>query len=248
MTSVRPEIICENVTKSYRNWRWLQGGAKEYLVRWWKVRDKIMESSREPVLRDLTFSISSGESLGVVGRNGAGKSTLLALMGGVLRPDSGRITVHGRVLPLLEIGAGLHPDLTGRENIRLNGMLLGMKRAEIIHRADQIIDFSGLGARIDDPVRTYSTGMRARLGFSIAVHSEGDILLIDEVLAVGDKDFREKCQDKITGFRRSGKIIVLVSHNTPDIEKYCDKVLWLEGGVVHMFGTTETVMSAYNGG
>ena len=169
----------------------------------------------------------------------------MGLLAVVLKPSSGQVTVDGRIAPLLELGAGFHPELSGRENILLNGILLGMLKREVEEKIDSIIEFSELEKFIDQPIRTYSSGMLARLGFSVAVHCEPDILLLDEVLSVGDQDFQKKCIEKMLGFKRSGKTIVFVSHSEKQIEQTCDRLIWIDHGQIHSAGETETIISDY---
>ena len=183
---------------------------------------------------------------GIVGRNGAGKSTLLKLVARVLRPTSGRVWVNGLVVPLLELGAGFHPELTGRENIFLNGAMLGFSRAEMEVKAPRIIEFSELGEFIDAPLRTYSTGMWARLGFAAATDTPPEVLIIDEILGVGDEAFQNKCTARISSFRDKGTTILLVSHNASLISQMCQRVMWLDYGVIKLIGTTEEVLKAYH--
>jgi ABC-type polysaccharide/polyol phosphate transport system ATPase subunit len=208
---------------------------------------------REPAklfhaLRDVSFSIERGESLAIIGANGAGKSTLLSLVAGVSYPASGRVTVNGSVAALLELGAGFHPDLTGRENVLLNGALLGFTRRQVLERFDSIIQFSGTGAFIDQPLRTYSSGMTMRLAFSVAVNVDPDILVIDEAFAVGDLEFQEKCVERIFAFKRARKTFVCVSHSFDMLQKLCEHALWLEHGAVMMTGRTDEVIEAYRSG
>ena len=184
-----------------------------------------MRAENRVVLEDFSLRIAGGESIAVMGRNGAGKSTLLSLIAGVIRPTTGMLTVNGSVSPLLELGAGFHPELTGRDNVMLNGVLLGMRRAEVAARMDRIVAFAELADAIDEPVRTFSTGMVARLGFSVAAHLDPEILLIDEVLAVGDTAFQAKCIAKIHEFRRRGVTIVFVSHEVKHIRELCDRAV-----------------------
>ncbi len=179
---------------------------------------------------DVSFAVKKGESIGFIGPNGSGKSTILSLIAGVLKPDKGIIKVNGRVAPLLELGAGFHPELTGRENIVLNSILLGMTKKEALSKMDAIIEFSELHDFIDQPIRTYSSGMLARLGFSVAIHVEPEILLVDEILAVGDQNFQKKCIDKMLSFKKSGVTIVLVSHSLEHIHKICNRVAKIENG------------------
>ncbi len=204
-----------------------------------------MKADRHDVLIDVSFSVRQGESVGIIGRNGAGKSTLLALMAGVIRPTTGELIVRGRVSPLLELGAGFHPELTGRENIMLNGVLLGLRRAEVSARMEQIIAFSELNESIDEPVRVFSTGMLARLGFSVAAHLDPEILLIDEVLAVGDTLFQAKCVHAIHEFRRRGVTTVFVSHNIDQVAMLCDRAIVLSDHRVAYVGDVAGAITCY---
>src|SRR6202007_1095389 len=181
-------------------------------------------------LRDVSFSIAPGHMVGVIGANGAGKSTLLRLIGGVGRPDAGHIELHGRIGALLELGAGLHGDLTGRENVYISGIIAGLTRREVEQRFEAIVDFAELQEFIDNPLRTYSTGMRMRLAFAVAVHIEGEILLIDEVLSVGDWACKRKCMERIAQFKTQGRTILFVSHDIRSIVELCDEALWLHAG------------------
>ncbi len=197
-------------------------------------------------LNDISFSIRQGESLGIIGRNGAGKSTLLKILSRITSPTTGSLKIKGRVTSLLEVGTGFHPDLTGRENIFLNGAILGMRKKEIARKLDSIIDFSGIGSFIDTPVRRYSSGMYVRLAFSVAAHLESEILILDEVLSVGDFEFQKKCTDKMNELKNAeGKTIILVSHNIDAIRTFCKKSLFLENGRLKMFDETNLVADAY---
>jgi lipopolysaccharide transport system ATP-binding protein len=198
-------------------------------------------------LDDVSFSVAPGEMLGVIGRNGSGKSTLMRLLGGVMEPDEGRVVVASTPNGLLELNAGMHPDLTGRENILIAGVLAGLLRSEVMERAEAIVAFAELQDHIDDPVRTYSAGMRLRLGFAVAVHVDPRILLIDEVLSVGDLAFQQKCLDRIQEFKARGCAIVLISHDLHQVASSCDRVLWLDRGVVRALGRPEDVVAAYTG-
>jgi ABC-type polysaccharide/polyol phosphate transport system ATPase subunit len=198
-------------------------------------------------LRDVSLELRRGEVLGIVGRNGAGKSTLLKVIARVLRPTEGHIWVNGRVAPLLEFGAGFHPELTGRENIFLNGALLGFSQAEMQSKFQGIVDFAELPDFIDAPIRTYSSGMVARLGFAIATDVEPDILIIDELLSVGDAAFQQKSAERIQGFRAKGASILLVSHGLASVQSMCDRVIWLEHGHVMAEGSPDAVLSKYRG-
>ena len=196
-------------------------------------------------LRDVSFSVRRGETVGIVGRNGSGKSTVLKLIAGVTAPSSGQVLVRGRVSPLIELGAGFHPDLTGRENIYLNASILGLSNRQIRERFEEIVAFAELGEFIDMPVKRYSSGMYVRLGFAVAVHSDPDILLVDEVLAVGDLAFQEKCLRRMREFQERGVTIVLVSHALELVNLFCQRALWLEGGRLLAEGQPGEVTQLY---
>jgi ABC-type polysaccharide/polyol phosphate transport system ATPase subunit len=197
-------------------------------------------------LKDISFSIDEGESVAIVGRNGAGKSTLLSLVCGLSRPEEGQVEVNGQLAALLELGSGFHPDLTGAENVQLNASLLGFTRARTKALFDPIVEFSGVGEFINEPLRTYSTGMMLRLAFSVALNLEPRILIIDEVLAVGDQAFQEKCFEKIFEFRNSGKTLLCVSHSVAILLRLCDRALWLNHGELMMDGKAAEVLQAYS--
>lgn len=196
-------------------------------------------------LRDVGFGVRKGEILGIIGKNGAGKSTLLKLLSRITLPTDGEMRMRGRVSSLLEVGTGFNPELTGRENIFLNGSILGMKKAEIERKLDDIIAFSGIQHHIDSPVKRYSSGMKVRLGFAVAAHLEPEILIIDEVLAVGDAEFQRKCLGKMKDVAQSGRTILFVSHNMTAVHSLCTRVLWLDQGRVRMDGPTDEVVRAY---
>src|SRR5690606_1117938 len=198
-------------------------------------------------LRDVSFEVRRGEVLGIIGRNGAGKSTLLKLLSRITLPTEGIIRMKGRVSSLLEVGTGFHPELTGRDNIYLNGSILGMPKAEVNAKMDEIIAFSGITHHIDTPVKRYSSGMRVRLGFAVAAHLEPEILIIDEVLSVGDADFRRKSMGKMKATAQSGRTVLFVSHNMTAVRSLCSRVLWMENGRIRMQGPTEDVVAAYLG-
>lgn len=202
-------------------------------------------SDRFWALEDITFDVKQGEILGIIGKNGAGKSTLLKIMSRVTVPTKGLIKMNGRVACLLEVGTGFHPELTGRENIYLNGAILGMTKAEINSKYDEIVEFSGVGKFIDTPVKRYSSGMYVRLGFAVAAHLDPEILLVDEVLAVGDVAFQKKCLGKMDNVAKAGKTVFFVSHNLGSIERLCNKVLLLEQGKLISFGETKPVIEKY---
>lgn len=231
----------------------LQGVGKRFMRhvdRRNSIKERIVRGrARRPedfwAVRDVTLQVPEGSVYGLVGHNGSGKSTLLKMMGGIYRPTEGSIATRGRVASLIELGAGFHPDMTGRENIRLNGSILGLPRKEIEAVTDEIIEFSGLGDFINDPVKHYSSGMYVRLGFSVAVHMKPDVLLVDEVLAVGDEEFQRKCFDHLYALRRSGRTIVVVSHGLGQLEGLCDEVAWLEHGVVQERGPAVETIAAY---
>lgn len=196
-------------------------------------------------LEGVSFEVPTGSTFGVIGENGSGKSTLLKLMAGITKPTRGRVSVRGRVSALIELGAGFHPEITGRENVAINGIMLGLTRREVEERFDAIVDFAELHEFIDAPVKTYSSGMYVRLGFAVAIHVDPDVLLIDEVLAVGDESFTRKCLDKIGEFRRRGKTIFLVTHSLGLAEKMCDDILWLRHGRVADRGDPKRIVDSY---
>jgi ABC-type polysaccharide/polyol phosphate transport system ATPase subunit len=197
-------------------------------------------------LKHVSFSVARGESLAVIGSNGAGKSTLLGLVAGISQPDEGTVVVNGQVTALLELGSGFHPSLTGRENVRLNAALLGLSRRQTAAAFERIVEFSGIREFIDEPLRTYSTGMTMRLAFSVAVNRDPEILLVDEVLAVGDAAFQAKCIEKIREFRNAGKTLLFVSH-TSMIQQLCDRAIWLDHGELILSGRVADVLEAYAG-
>ncbi len=196
-------------------------------------------------VKDLSFDVYPGQSLGIIGRNGSGKSTVLKLMARILRPTSGRVMVKGRVSALLELGAGFHPDLTGRENIALNASVMGLDQKDVEENFDSIVEFSELGEYIDMPVKHYSSGMYMRLGFSVAIHVQPTILIVDEILAVGDQTFQMKCIDRIHEMKRQGVTIILISHNLDMIRRLCSHLIWLEHGQMRASGPTEEVANEY---
>jgi lipopolysaccharide transport system ATP-binding protein len=207
--------------------------------------DNALDGEEFWALKDVSFEVQPGETLGIIGRNGAGKSTTLKLLTRILKPTRGRSQVHGRVGALIELAAGFHPDLTGRENVFLQGAIMAMKRHEIERRFDEIVDFAGIGEFIDTQVKRYSSGMQARLGFSVAAHLDPDVLLIDEVLAVGDLSFQQKCYERLREFKRSGVAIAFVSHNMQAISMLSDRVLYLQPGGRPQSGSVGEMVSAY---
>jgi ABC-2 type transport system ATP-binding protein/lipopolysaccharide transport system ATP-binding protein len=215
---------------------------KEYFIRRLKGEVQMREFW---ALQDVALNVYRGEVFGLVGVNGAGKSTLLKVVARVLRPTKGRVIVRGRVAPLLELGAGFHPELTGTENIYLNGALLGFSHREMQDKYKEIVDFAELGQFIDAPIRTYSSGMYARLGFSVATASDPDVLIVDEVLSVGDEAFQKKCAERIENFRMRGAAILVVSHNMASIEGMCQRAAWLDRGILKLIGEPDQVIRAY---
>ena len=196
-------------------------------------------------LRGVTFDVAAGRTFGVVGRNGSGKSTLLKLIAGIGKPTAGTVSVQGRVSALIELGAGFHPEISGRENVFINGMMLGLSRREIAQRFDEIVAFAELQPFIDAPVKTYSSGMYMRLGFAVAIHVDPQVLLVDEVLAVGDEAFTHKCLDKFAEFRRRNRTVLLVTHSLDLVTRFCDEALWLDGGAIKAQGDPKRVVDAY---
>ncbi|MCL4386726.1 MAG: ABC transporter ATP-binding protein [Cyanobacteria bacterium] len=196
-------------------------------------------------LNHLNFEIKKGDSLGIVGRNGSGKSTLLKLIAGVTKPSDGRITVIGKVAPLIELGAGFHPELTGRENVYLNGSILGFKKKQMDRLYDEIVDFAELKEFMDQPIKFYSSGMYMRLAFSVAVAETPDILLVDEILAVGDIKFQQKCLERIRDFQTKGSTLVMVSHNPSQLEKYCSRGILLDKGKQIIVGNIKEVLNKF---
>lgn len=239
-----PAIVFRDVWKSYPSYQQVTGGIKNLVFHLPRtIRDL---TRRRNALENVSFEIPRGAKFGFVGRNGAGKSTTLGLIAGVLSPDRGEVVVNGRVSPLLELGAGFHPEMTGRENIMLNGILLGLTRAEVMEYLDEIISFSELGDFIEQPVRTYSSGMYAKLGFSVVSILKPDILLLDEILSVGDEAFRAKCDAKFEEFRAdAGVTMVLVSHALENVAQVCDNAAWIENHTVRMIGPAADVVKEY---
>jgi ABC-type polysaccharide/polyol phosphate transport system ATPase subunit len=196
-------------------------------------------------LNDVSLTVPKGRTLGVIGRNGSGKSTLLKLVAGITKPSSGTVRVDGRVSALIELGAGFHPEISGRENVFINGIMLGLTKREVTRRFDEIVEFAELQDFIDAPVKTYSSGMYMRLGFAVAIHVDPDVLLVDEVLAVGDEGFTHKCLDKFAEFKRRGRTILLVTHSLGLVERFCDEALWLDAGRIKGSGDPKRIVGAY---
>ena len=224
------DLICDRISKRYRIGR--------------SSADRL-RSTEFWALRDVSFEVGRGEAFGIIGHNGAGKSTILKLLSNITRPTSGRIRYWGRLSALIELGSGFHPELTGRENVMLSGSILGMKRQEVAAKLPSIVEFAELQEFIDAPVKNYSSGMYMRLGFAVAIHVDPEVLLVDEVLAVGDEGFTHKCLDKFAEFKRRGKTILLVTHSLGLVEKFCDEALWMDGGRMKVQGDPKRVVGAY---
>lgn len=233
-------IVVNNLFKEFKLHHDKPQTLKERLV--FGGKDKV-EYRR--ILTDISLEISTGEAVALIGTNGSGKSTLLKLLTGIIYPNKGKISMNGKVTSLLELGAGFHPDFTGRENIYFNASIFGLKKEEIDKRVDEIIEFSELGDYIDSPVRTYSSGMYMRIAFSIAINVDAEILLLDEILAVGDLHFQEKCLNKISDLRDSGKTIVIVSHALDQMRDLCTRGIWIYEGSVKMDGPINEVVDEY---
>jgi ABC-type polysaccharide/polyol phosphate transport system ATPase subunit len=235
-------IEFENVSKTFK-----QGAGAKLLLGHMQDRFRRTERNLFYALRNVSFQIGHGESVAVMGRNGAGKSTLLGLVAGLAQPNKGRVQVNGRVAALLELGSGFHPDLTGVENLWLNAALLGLSRKQTQASFDSIVEFSGIGDFIFQPLRTFSTGMIMRLAFAVAVHVDPDILIVDEVLAVGDTAFTQKCLEKIMEFRHAGKTLLFVSHAGALLSTLCDRAIWLDHGQLMADGRITDVLPLYEG-
>ncbi|MEM9592636.1 MAG: ABC transporter ATP-binding protein [Acidobacteriota bacterium] len=241
-----PAIRVEGLTKLYR--RTASGNhlrtLKSALLERSLVRDIDPEDAISAV-KDVSFTVGRGEAVGLIGSNGSGKSTLLKVVSGILKPTSGKMEIHGRVAALIELGAGFHPEISGRENIYINGAVLGLSRREIDERFDAIVEFSGLADFIEEPVKNYSSGMYVRLGFAVAIHTDPDVLMVDEVLSVGDEAFAHRCLRRIEEFLGRGKTLLLVSHSLDLIREVCDRAIWLEKGVLRLDGHPRRVVDAY---
>ena len=238
-------IELSHVSKVYRRYSGKQFATlKSALLQRSILRD-LRPSETFPALTDVSLTVPKGSTYGVIGRNGSGKSTALKLVAGITKPTSGTVRVQGRVSALIELGAGFHPEISGRENVFINGIMLGLSKREIQNRFDEIVEFAELREFIDAPVKTYSSGMYMRLGFAVAIHVDPDVLLVDEVLAVGDEGFTHKCLDKFAEFRRRNKTILLVTHSLNLVERFCDEALWLHGGRAMGDGDPRRVVDAY---
>lgn len=236
----QPIVRVSHLSKRFRLFHERNQSLKQSLL-------KLRRSTHEDfwALRNISFDVQEGETFGIVGHNGSGKSTLLKCLTNILRPDEGSVSVNGSISALLELGAGFHPELTGRENVYLNAAILGVSRRHVQERFDEIVEFSGLEQFIDTPVKNYSSGMFVRLGFAVAVNVDPDVLIIDEVLSVGDADFQAKCGDKIADFRERGKTIVLVTHAMDDVVRLCGRAAWIDHGHLRMIGDPRSITDAY---
>lgn len=233
-------IIVENVYKSFDIYMDKANSLKEKLLFW----NRNKKEKRE-VLKNVNLTIKNGEAVGLIGVNGSGKSTLLKLMTKIIYPNKGKITINGKLTSLLELGAGFHPDFSGRENIYFNASIFGLTKKQIDERIDKIIEFSELGNYIDNPVRTYSSGMYMRLAFAVAINVDADILLVDEVLAVGDQHFQDKCIAKMKELKEEGKTMVFVTHSLGTVKDFCNRAVWLSNGEIKMDGEPDGVIEEY---
>jgi len=233
-------ISFENVTKEFRLNK--QKTFKEFLPALFGGKETV---SKFNALEDISFQVQEGETLGIIGPNGSGKSTILKLIAGVMSPTKGKITVNGNISPLIELGAGMHPELTGLENIYLNGAILGLKRKEIKSKLKEIIDFAELWEFIDQPVKHYSSGMYMRLAFAVAIHVDPEILIVDEIMAVGDSDFQKKCFKKMEEFKKRAKTTVFVSHNFEQIKDFCSRVIYINNHHIQADGKPKEIIEKY---
>lgn len=238
--SSEDRIVVEHVYKTFNIYMDKANSLKEKMLFWKRNRKEKRE-----VLKDINITIKNGEAVGLIGVNGSGKSTLLKLMTKIIYPNQGKIETYGKLTSLLELGAGFHPDFSGRENIYFNASIFGLTRKQIDERLNDIIEFSELGAYIDNPVRTYSSGMYMRLAFAVAINVDADILLVDEVLAVGDQHFQEKCIAKMKELKEQGKTMVFVTHSLGTVKDFCNRAIWLNQGVIKMDGDPDSVIEEY---
>ena len=238
--SSTPAVVVDNVSLRYRMYKEKNDSLKTALLR---GRRSVHEDFL--ALDGVSFDVPAGSTFGLVGRNGAGKSTLLKCLARIIYPDGGSIRANGKVASLLEVGSGFHPELSGRENIFLNGSILGMSKKDLTRKLDEIIDFSGVRKFIDQPVKNYSSGMYVRLGFSIAINVNPDILVVDEILAVGDASFRAKCAQKFVEFKEAGKTVIMVTHSMGALKEMCDQAAWIDQGQLVQVGDAPSVVAAY---
>ena len=241
MKSNKYAIVVKDMSKDFIIYGDRPNTLKEKIIRFGKNKKEVHH-----VLKNINLNIMPGETVGLIGVNGSGKSTLLKLMTKIIYPTTGKIEVNGKLTSLLELGAGFHQDFSGRENIYFNASIFGLSKNEIDKRIDDIIEFSELEEFIDNPVRTYSSGMYMRLAFSVAINVDADILLIDEILAVGDQHFQDKCLNKMLELKKQGKTMVFVSHSENSVRFLCDRAVWLSDGVIRMDGKTEDVLAIYS--
>jgi len=242
MSSSEPTIRVENVTQRFRVIQERPDTLRELFSKLFRGQTSYHDFE---AVKNVSFEVPAGQTLGIIGRNGSGKSTLLKVIAGVYRPSRGRVEVRGSLAPLIELGAGFHHELTGRENILLSGLLMGHSKREMLARQERIIDFADIGDFIDAPVKQYSSGMYMRLAFAVATEVDPQILLVDEILAVGDAGFQEKCFQRLSRFRDAGKTILLVTHTMRDVQDHCERVILLEAGSVVMDGRPEEVIALY---
>jgi ABC-type polysaccharide/polyol phosphate transport system ATPase subunit len=242
MTDSSIVVRVENVTQRFRVIQERPDSVRELFAKFFRKKVKYHDFD---AVKDASLSVRNGEVVGIVGRNGSGKSTLLKVIAGVYRPSAGRVTVTGSIAPLIELGAGMHPELTGRENILLNGLLMGFSKQEMMEREQRIIQFADLGNFIEAPIRQYSSGMYMRLAFAVATEVDPDILVMDEVLAVGDMEFQAKCFDRLRSFRESGKTILIVTHSMNQIEEICSRAIYLDHGRIVADGSPGEVIEQY---
>jgi len=235
-------IRVENVTQRFRVIHERHDTVRELFSKLFRQRSSYSDFE---AVKNVSFDVPKGQMIGLIGRNGSGKSTLLKIIAGVYRPTVGKVHVTGSLAPLIELGAGFHHELTGRENILLNGLLMGYSKAEMLEREQRIIDFAEIGDFIDTPVKQYSSGMYMRLAFSVATEVDPDVLLIDEILAVGDAGFQQKCFDRLRSFKQAGKTIAFVSHSMDQVEQHCDRVLLIDKGSILAAGLPHEVIEAY---
>ena len=242
MSSSPVAIRLQNVTQRFRVIQERPDTLRELFSKFFRRQSSYHDFE---AVKNASFEVPHGQMLGLIGRNGSGKSTLLKIVSGVYRPSAGTVEIQGSLAPLIELGAGFHHELTGRENIMLNGLLMGYSKREMLERQQRIIDFAGIGDFIDSPVKQYSSGMYVRLAFSVATEVDPQILVIDEILAVGDTEFQDKCFERIRNFRKSGKTILMVTHNMAQVAQHCDRAILLDKGSILADGLPDDVIEAY---
>jgi ABC-type polysaccharide/polyol phosphate transport system ATPase subunit len=242
MSSSSAVIRLQNVTQRFRVIQERPDTLRELFSKMFRHQSSFHDFE---AVKNASFEVPRGQTLGIVGRNGSGKSTLLKIIAGVYKPTSGEVEVKGSLAPLIELGAGFHHELTGRENILLNGLLMGYSKREMLERQQRVIDFAEIGDFIDSPVKQYSSGMYMRLAFAVATEVDPQILVVDEILGVGDMSFQEKCFERIRNFRKAGKTILLVTHNLDDVEEHCDRALLIDQGVILADGAPQEIIATY---